>query len=213
MSGGHGALCWLNSTRDYAYMRRVTNNNYSHFLRDIIWRSVLRDWPTRPVRLERWITDRDPTFFMALEQGSQLQFELAPEPSKLFEWDSCTDICGAKSVITRHTLTVFAMISCQIVSPSYLVLTSFLYAYRRNTLSRTVRRFVTLGSSFRPHASRTGGERSQNLAHRVVEQRETTLDAQYLTNVKCSTRSHVSSSEKLLVSAGRLNSWRLPEQI
>ena len=92
------ALCWLNSTRDYAYMRRVTNNNYSHFLRDIIWRSVLRDWPTRPVRLERWITDRDPTFFMALEQGSQLQFELAPEPSKLFEWDSCTDICGVRSL-------------------------------------------------------------------------------------------------------------------
>ena len=64
MSGGHGALCWLNSTRDYAYMRRVTKNNYSHFLRDVIWRSVLRDWPTRPVRLERWITDRDPTFFL-----------------------------------------------------------------------------------------------------------------------------------------------------
>ena len=98
MSGGHGVLCWLNSTPDYAYMRRVTNNNYSHFLRDIIWRSVLRDWPTRPVRLERWITDRDPTFFFALEQGGQLQFELAPEPSKLFEWDSCTDICGVRSL-------------------------------------------------------------------------------------------------------------------
>ena len=96
--GGHGVLCWLNSTRDYAYMRRVTHNNYSHFLRDVIWRSVLRDWPTRPVRLERWITDRDPTFFSALEQGGQLQFELAPEPSKLFEWDSCTDICGVRSL-------------------------------------------------------------------------------------------------------------------
>ena len=96
--GGHGVVCWLNSTREYAYMRRVTQNNYSHFLRDVIWRSVLRDWPTRPVRLERWITDRDPTFFSALEQGGQLQFELAPEPSKLFEWDSCTDICGVRSL-------------------------------------------------------------------------------------------------------------------
>ena len=47
-------------------MLYVTRNNYSHFVRDLIWRSVIRDWGgegdyeqantnRRPVRLEQWM--------------------------------------------------------------------------------------------------------------------------------------------------------------
>ena len=101
-SVGHEVLCWLYSSRGYAYMRRVTNRNYSHSWRDVIWRSILRDWPSRPVRLERWIIDRD--LKLSLSRSSTVfLFELAPEPSKLFGWDNSQYLRGAKICFRLHS--------------------------------------------------------------------------------------------------------------
>lgn len=49
----------LVGSAQYRQMRKVTRSNYSHFLRDLVFRCVARDWPQRrAVRLERWMLDR-----------------------------------------------------------------------------------------------------------------------------------------------------------
>ena len=60
-------------------MRRVTRSNYAHFVRDLIWRSIVRDWPDRPVRLERWMMEQEPEFFNQLENIGALKFEVVPK--------------------------------------------------------------------------------------------------------------------------------------
>ena len=93
-TGGQNLLTWLRSTSEYTQMRRVTNRNYSHYLRDLVWRSILRDWPARPVRLEPWMINRESDFFSNLERSKIVKFELVPEPSPLFDWKGCLKTCG-----------------------------------------------------------------------------------------------------------------------
>jgi hypothetical protein len=93
-TGGQNLLTWLRSTSEYTQMRRVTNRNYSHYLRDLVWRSILRDWPARPVRLEPWMINRESDFFSNSERSKIVKFELVPEPSPLFDWKRCLKTCG-----------------------------------------------------------------------------------------------------------------------
>ena len=93
---GQGATTYWVSTPAYREMRKMTRNNYSHFLRDLVWRSVLRDWPHRPVRLERWMMDREPGFFRRVTRETNVTFDIVPNPNtELFEWDACLRVCGA----------------------------------------------------------------------------------------------------------------------
>jgi len=79
--GGFTNLWWFCGSEEYKQMRRVTRSNYAHFVRDLIWRSIVRDWPDRPVRLERWMMEREPEFFNQLESVGALKFEVVSEGS------------------------------------------------------------------------------------------------------------------------------------
>ena len=94
--GGFTNLWWFCGSEEYKQMRRVTRSNYAHFVRDLIWRSIVRDWPDRPVRLERWMMEREPEFFNQLESVGALKFEVVSEGSKLFEWSTCLEVCGVR---------------------------------------------------------------------------------------------------------------------
>lgn len=93
--GSFTNLWWFCGSEEYKQMRRVTRSNYAHFVRDLIWRSIVRDWPDRPVRLERWMMEREPEFFNQLESVGALKFEVVSEGSKLFEWSTCLEVCGS----------------------------------------------------------------------------------------------------------------------
>jgi|MDSW01.1.fsa_nt_gb hypothetical protein len=70
----------LVGSAQYRQMRKVTRSNYSHFLRDLVFRCVARDWPQRrAVRLERWMLDREPAFFERLERRLGMAFEVVPD--------------------------------------------------------------------------------------------------------------------------------------
>ena len=70
----------LVGSAQYRQMRKVTRSNYSHFLRDLVFRCVARDWPRRrAVRLERWMLDREPAFFERLERRLGMAFEVVPD--------------------------------------------------------------------------------------------------------------------------------------
>ena len=70
----------LVGSAQYRQLRKVTRSNYSHFLRDLVFRCVARDWPQRrAVRLERWMLDREPAFFERLERRLGMAFEVVPD--------------------------------------------------------------------------------------------------------------------------------------
>mmetsp|Transcript_21614 Transcript_21614/g.53593 ORF Transcript_21614/g.53593 Transcript_21614/m.53593 type:complete len:376 (-) Transcript_21614:80-1207(-) len=92
---GQQPFSWLQASAEYKQMRKVTRNNYSHFVRDLVFRSIVRDWPARPVRLEQWMVAKEPAFFRTLERAGNVTFEIVREPSALFEWKKCLDVCGA----------------------------------------------------------------------------------------------------------------------
>ena len=94
-------LMLVQTSSDYRQMLYVTRNNYSHFVRDLIWRSVIRDWGgdyeymKRPVRLEQWMIDKEPEYFMRLEQAG-MQFKVVKAPNnELFSWNKLLrSVCG-----------------------------------------------------------------------------------------------------------------------
>jgi len=99
-------LMLVQTSSDYRQMLYVTRNNYSHFVRDLIWRSVIRDWGgegdyeqantnRRPVRLEQWMIDKEPEYFKRLERAG-MQFEIVRAPNnELFSWNKLLhSVCG-----------------------------------------------------------------------------------------------------------------------
>ena len=93
-------LLLAQTSSDYRQMLYVTRNNYSHFVRDLIWRSVVRDWgdfkERRPVRLEQWMIDKEPEYFKRLERAG-MQFEVVRAPNnELFSWSKLLhSVCGS----------------------------------------------------------------------------------------------------------------------
>lgn len=85
----------LRTNPEYRQMLILTRNNYAHFLRDVVYRSFVRDFPNA-IKIERWMYEREPEYFRTIERADdRVKFEFVEQPNKrLFAWDEILRVCG-----------------------------------------------------------------------------------------------------------------------